>query len=310
MLLPRIFNGLLGEATAGAFRWWVALCLVTAVNVAAWAAAALWFRRRRGVIHPETYTLRRTQLLLSAVFVIVCGFRSVFPRADVQRICLLDSWLSSVGVGRSLATIAELCFIAQWAILLRELGESTGTRLAVTVSKMLVPMIAVAECFSWYAVLTTNYAGNSIEESIWALSATLGTLSAVAVWPRLSPRHRWLLSPAIVLGVVYVIFMVTVDVPMYVTRFLQDQAHGRQYLTLGQGLRDASLRWVTTASWEEWKSEMPWMTLYFSVVVWASIALMHLPRFVAHERARLTTEARTQERQRAPRRLRSPAPAR
>lgn len=304
MLLPRIFNGLLGETSAGAFRWWAGLCLVTAINVAAWSVAALLFRRRRAQIEPETYTLRRTQLMLSAVFVIVCGFRSVFPRADVQRICLLDSWLSSVGVGRSLATIAELCFIAQWAILLRELGESTGTRLAVTVSKMLVPMIAIAECCSWYAVLTTNYAGNSIEESIWALSATLGTLSAMAVWPRLAPRHRWLLSPAIALGVVYVAFMCLVDVPMYITRFLDDQAHGRQYLTLAQGLRDASMRWVTTAKWEAWKNEMPWMTLYFSVVVWASIALMHLPRFVAHEKAQ------AQARVEPPRRLPSTAPAR
>ena len=282
------------------------LCLVTVVNIAAWSIAAVLFRRRRHLTDPETYALRRTQLALSAVFVIVCGFRSVFPRADVQRICLLDSWLSSVGVGRSLATIAELCFIAQWAILLRELGESTGTRIAVTVSKMMVPMIAVAECCSWYAVLTTNYAGNAIEESIWALSATLGTLSAMAVWPRLAPRHRWLLSPAILLGAMYVVFMCTVDVPMYIGRFLQDQAHGRHYLTLAQGLRDASMRWVTTAKWEEWKSEMPWMTLYFSVVVWASIALMHLPRFVAHEKAR----ARVHARESGPGSLRSPAPAR
>ena len=300
MLLHRF----LGETWPGAFRWWVGLCLVTVLNVCAWAFAALLFRRRhRGTRDSETYTLRRTQLALSAVFVIVCGFRSVFPRADVQRICLLDSWLSSVGVGRSLATIAELCFIAQWAILLRELGESTRTRMAVTVSKMLVPMIAVAECFSWYAVLTTNYAGNAIEESIWALSATLATLSALAVWPRLSKPHRWLLGPGIVLATGYVLFMCTVDVPMYISRFIDDQAHGRQYLTLAQGVRDASLRWVTTESWEEWKTEMPWMTLYFSVVVWTSIALMHLPRFVAHKSGAV-------ERRAARATVRSPAPAR
>src|SRR3569623_500563 len=306
MLLPRLFHGLFGDTSAGAFRWWAGLCLVTGVNVAAWSFAAVRVRRRRGRTDPATYTLRRTQLMLSAVFVIVCGFRSVFPRADVQRLCLLDSWLSSVCVGRSLATIAELCFIAQWAILLRELGESTGTRIAMTVSKMLVPMIAIAECCSWYAVLTTNYGGNAIEESIWALSATLGTLSAVAVWPRLSPRHRWLLSPAITLGVMYVLFMCTVDVPMYVTRFLDDRSHGRQYLTFAQGLRDASMRWVITTRWDAWKTEMPWMTLYFSVVVWASIALMHLPRFVAHEKALL--KARQRASQGAPRR-RAPATA-
>lgn len=275
MFLHHFFD----ETWPGAFRWWAALCLVTLVNVCAWAFAALLFKRRQGQTHPETYDLRRTQLILSAVFVLVCGFRSVFPRADVQRICLHDSWLSSVGVGRSLATIAELCFIAQWAILLRELGQSTRTRLAITVSRLLVPMIVVAECFSWLAVLTTCYAGNAIEESIWALAATLATASAIAVWPRLTRPHRLLLAPAIFMGAAYVLFMCTVDVPMYVSRFIADQAHGRHYLSLMQGVRDASLRWVATESWDEWHTEMPWMTLYFSVVVWVSIALMHVPRF-------------------------------
>ena len=131
MLLHR----LLGETWPGAFRWWVGLCLVTVVNVCAWAFAALVFRRRRvGKIDPETYNFAaHAASAVRGVRHRVRGFRSVFPaRRRVQRICLHDSWLSSVGVGRSLATIAELCFIAQWAILLRELGESTRTRIAVT----------------------------------------------------------------------------------------------------------------------------------------------------------------------------------
>jgi len=46
------------------------------------------------------------------------------PRADVQRICLFDTWLSSiVRRGRSVATIAEVCFVAQWAIVLRALAN-------------------------------------------------------------------------------------------------------------------------------------------------------------------------------------------
>ncbi len=288
MLLQRIFS----ETWPGAFRWWVALCSVTLLNVMAWVVATLAFRRRRDRTHPETYNLRRTQVVLSAVFVVVCGFRSVFPRADVQRICLHDLWLSSVGVGRSLATIAELCFIAQWAILLRELGESTRTRLAITVSRLLVPFIAVAECCSWYAVLTTCYAGNAIEESIWALCATLATASAVAMWPRLARPHRLLVGPAILFGAAYVGFMCTVDVPMYVSRFLADQAHGRHYLSLLDGLRDASVRWVATDSWAEWRTEIPWMSLYFSVVVWISISLMHAPRFSAAPQAARARPAR------------------
>jgi len=53
-------------------------------------------------------------LLLCAAYVFGCAFRSFLPRADVQRICLFDTWLSSVVVGRTVATVAEICFAVQW----------------------------------------------------------------------------------------------------------------------------------------------------------------------------------------------------
>ena len=65
-------------------------------------------------------------LFLCAAYVFGCAFRSFLPRADVQRICLFDTWLSSVVVGRTVATVAEVCFVAQWAIILHQLGTMTG----------------------------------------------------------------------------------------------------------------------------------------------------------------------------------------
>ena len=70
-------------------------------------------------------------LFLCAAYVFGCAFRSFLPRADVQRICLFDTWLSSVMVGRSVATVAEVCFAAQWAIVLHQLGTMTGADTAV-----------------------------------------------------------------------------------------------------------------------------------------------------------------------------------
>ena len=96
-------------------------------------------------------------LLLCAAYVFGCAFRSFLPRADVQRICLFDTWLSSVVVGRSVATVAEICFAAQWAIILHQLGTMTGADTTVNAAWVIVPLILIAECFSWYAVLTTNY---------------------------------------------------------------------------------------------------------------------------------------------------------
>jgi hypothetical protein len=266
------------DLTTGPFAWWAILCAISAVNLVAWSltAAAVW--RQREQTEPELYAFRRWQVGLSAVFVLVCAFRSVFPRADVQRICLHDSWLSSVMLGRSLATVAELCFAAQWAMLLREIGLRTDSLGPQWASRLIVPFIAVAEVCSWYAVITTSYIGNTFEESIWAMTALLATVSAASVWSRLAARHRPLLATGLVFGAAYVAFMTTVDVPMYFSRWLADRASGRMYLTLAEGLRDVSFRWVVAHGWQAWRTEIPWMSLYFTVTVWASIALMNLPR--------------------------------
>src|SRR5262249_48080749 len=149
---------------------------------------------------PSDRAFRRWQLLLSAVFVLGCCFRSVLPRADVQRIGLIDSWASSVLVGRSVATVAELCFMAQWALLLRYAARGTGSRFGVGVSWLIVPLIAVAELFSWNAILTTCYLGNAVEESIWAVSASLLIVGCLVVWYRSRAARRPFLAAALVLG--------------------------------------------------------------------------------------------------------------
>jgi len=191
----------------------------------------------------------------------------------VQRICLYDSWLSSVLVGRSVATIAELCFMTQMALHLRRLAAARGAALALTLSRLIVPIIATAETCSWYAVLTTNYIGNACEESLWAVAGALLLAGCVALWPRSGARLRRLLLVPFVAAPGYLAFMATVDIPMYLTRWRADQLAGRRYLSLTEGLRDLARRWIVTRQWSDWRTEIPWMTLYFSVAVWISIAL-------------------------------------
>jgi hypothetical protein len=79
---------------------------------------------------------------------------------------------------------------------------------------------------------------------------------------------------------------------MYAGRWLADEANGTVYLSLGQGLWDAGSRWKVTHAWEEWRAEMPWMSLYFSVGVWSSIALVHASRFASKLRHRPALESR------------------
>ena len=71
----------------------------------------------------------------------------------------------------------------------------------------------------------------------------------------------------------YVAFMVMVDVPMYFERWQADAASGKEPLGLIAGLQDAGARWIVARNLARWEGEITWMTLYFSLAVWASLGL-------------------------------------
>jgi hypothetical protein len=265
--------------------WWGFLVAVSAVNI----AVLLWLQSRfrsRPLDPPKAFAIEPL-LVLCAAYVLGCAFRSVLPRADVQRICLFDTWLSSVAIGRSVATIAELCFVMQWAIVLRFLGSLAGSDTARNVAKIIVPLIVLAECCSWYAVLTTNYLGNVLENSLWTVTFALVAIALVRLVPRFRGAVQFAIAAAAFGSIAYVIFMGTVDVPMYVARWQADAASGKAFLGLIAGLHDVAYRWAVTHDIAQWKDEIAWMSLYFSLAVWTSLALAafgltkHLvPRFV------------------------------
>jgi hypothetical protein len=264
--------------------WWGVLTLVSGANI------AVWFVMYRQLREQPTGGLGsasgiQLMLLLCAAYVFGCAFRSFLPRADVQRICLFDTWLSSIVVGRSVATVAEICFAAQWAMILHQLGTMTATDTTLNAAWVIVPLILIAECFSWYAVLTTNYLGNAIENSIWAVAFFIVGIGLCRLLAEFNGPVRVVLAIAIIGIAGYLAFLMTIDVPMYLSRWRTEVGDGSKLLRPLEGLRDVSTRWVVTHDLAEWKDEIPWMSLYFSAAVWASLALCvfyslegHLPR--------------------------------
>jgi hypothetical protein len=265
--------------------WWGLLALVSSANVGFWFLLYRQFHERpAGTLGSPSGI--EPMLLLCAAYVFGCAFRSFLPRADVQRICLVDSWLSSVLVGRSVATVAEICFAAQWAIILTQLGGIAEADTTLNASRTIVPLILIAECCSWYAVLTTNYLGNAIENSIWAVAFLVVGIGLCRLLPEFDGPVRLALVIAITGIAGYLAFLITIDVPMYLNRWQTGLANGRKLLRPLEGLYDASTRWVVTRDFAHWKDEIAWMSLYFSAAVWASLALCvlyslddHLPRY-------------------------------
>jgi hypothetical protein len=253
-------------------RWWRLLTLVSGVNIAVWFL--LYHRLDEQPIGSHgSMSGMGLMLLLCAAYVFGCAFRSILPRADVQRICLFDTWLSSVVVGRSVATVAEICFAAQWAIILQQLGVMTGADTTVNAAWVIVPLILIAECFSWYAVLTRHYLGNAIENSLWAVTFFVVGIGLCRLLPEFDGPVRVVIVVAISGIVAYLAFLMTVDVPMYLSRWRAGLADGSKLLRPLEGLRDVSTRWVVSHDFAHWKDEIPWMSLYFSAAVWSSLGL-------------------------------------
>jgi hypothetical protein len=263
--------------------WWGFLTLVSGVNIAVWFLLYRYLGEQNGLSSTSGTGL---MLLLSAAYVFGCAFRSFLPRADVQRICLFDTWLSSVVVGRTVATVAEICFAAQWAIILHQLGTMTGADVTVAAAWIIMPLILIAECYSWHAVLTTNYRHNAIENSLWAVAFFIIAIGLCRLIPEFHGPVRVALAVAIVGIAAYLAFLMTVDVPMYLNRWRAEVGNGSRLLRPLDGLRDVSTRWIVTHDLAEWKDEIAWMSLYFSAAVWASLALCvcyalenHLPHY-------------------------------
>jgi hypothetical protein len=254
--------------------WWLCLCAAALFNVLAWMWSARRFGRHASSLSPEMRASRRLLLWLAAGYVLGCAFRSVFPMVDVPRICLHDNPFSRIAVGRTVATIAELCLAMQWSVLLREAG--TGDAVTARVGRLIFPLIVLAESFSWGAVITSNFLLHAIENSLWTLCAAMAIAAFISLRTRANPRAARFLEAAGVIAGGYVAFMVTVDVPMYLSRWYAEL--GTAGVPLAHSVQTLLDRCIVEPRWTAWREDVPWLSLYFTLAVWISIALPHAPR--------------------------------
>jgi hypothetical protein len=259
--------------------WWWGLCGAALVNVVLWTLSARSVAAGKPGLDRDLYANRRLLLWLSAAYVLGCAFRSFHPMIDAPRLCLHDAWLARVAVARSVATIAEICFVMQWAVLLREANAAVRHPFAAVVGRTLVPLIVLAEVASWLAVLTTNNVFHALENSLWTLAAALTIAACATLRSLLDDQGRRFMNAAIACGGLYIVFMITVDVPMYVSRWLEGLTDGRASLTLLEGFREIAERCRVSRDWTVWREDAIWLTLYFTAAVWLSILLPHVPPF-------------------------------
>lgn len=257
----------LWRADKPVLRWWSFLFVVSVGNLVLWVVIA---REMQGL--SDGYVAQ--QLLLSGIFAAACAFRSILPRVDLERRCLWNSPLSSIFVGRSVATVAELAFAGQCALLIAKLSALTGNASLQVVGWSIVPLILLAQLCCWHAVISLNHLGHALEEILWSVLAFLVALSLGLSLGQMPAASR-ILSGFGMLGCAgAALLMLAVDVPMYLARWRHARSSGVRYLSLIEGVRDALQRRRVAHRWSEWRPEVPWMSLYFSVGVWLSLCFV------------------------------------
>ena len=250
--------------------WWLLMSLLGVINIVLWG----WLYRHLKSKGMTTYD--RAQLLLCGIYVFGCASRCFIVRSDVVRFAMIDSWVANVLVGRSIATLAEVAFVAQWALLLLWLAGRSKQPKVRALALVLVPLILVAETASWYGVTTTNYIGQTIEESLWAFTAALFLIGLLICRKTAPSNVTQILRPGVLLCCGYILFMICIDVPNYYHLWQTDQSAGKVYLTLSQGFEDMQ-HMTVTGRLADWRYPMVWMSLYFSIAVWISLAIVFLP---------------------------------
>jgi len=259
----------LAGADAGVLSWWRALRALAVLNISLWLAV-LYFG-------PVSGARGELQLALSGVYVLVCAYRSVLPRVDLERLVVVDTRLSSIFLGRTAATVAEICFALQLGLLVHQLGVHAGLPWVQTAAWTVPVFMVVAQGFCWHSVLTLNHITQACESLLWAagFSWMAALLAVIAL-----DSSGWVSALAIfgILGsTVFVAYVLSVDVPMYWRRYHHGRAQGLTYMRLHQGARDAWHRRVPSGNWTAWKADALWLTPYFSFGVWISIAIVCVP---------------------------------
>ena len=243
------------------------LSAASVLNIALWGSIA-WSLRERS----DPYVI--AQLALSGIFVAACAFRSTFPRVDLERRCLKNSPLSSIAVGRSVATVAELCFAAQCALLVLKLADVTQLEGLRTIGLSIVPLIVAAQVACWYAVVSLNHLGHALEEIVWAIAVMLLAAALAAAIGRVPVGTGVLCVLGIVACAGAAVLMLAFDVPMYRRRWRESRRNGVRFLAITEGLRDTLSRRHVAHEWSVWQPEALWMSLYFTAGVWLSLGLV------------------------------------
>jgi len=215
------------------------------------------------------------------------AFRSIRPVVEGERICLFKSNISVPLVTRSVATIAELSYITLLVLVfngiikkvMKVYPKNKILPVLLLVNFLLIGFNALAQFSCWVGTITTDRIWNAVEESIWAGSGIVVLFIALYLFCLVSGNSgdktidmiKSFLPVVIIISLIYIGFMILVDVPMYIKK-AKNEKHIKKR-DVETGINELKSCSAVTQKMEFWRHEIPWLSGYFTFGVWSSIAL-------------------------------------
>jgi hypothetical protein len=238
------------------------------------------------MINCVAYNKNKLIVYLALVFVIVCAIRSIWLRNDTEKICFFKSGMSTPMLGRFLATISEICFIIILIIVFKTIIQDTGGNKCLTMLvNIILPIIIIAEVLSWIGCITKRYLWNASEETAWTISGIIFLIVSIVLYinNKHNPTYSTFLIVFMISCLLYVIYMITTDVPMYIKQekkanmIRKQKGKVRSTMTCKKFIKKFKKFGKcqkVSKSYEDWSSEMCWMTGYFTIGVWCCILVV------------------------------------
>ena len=156
------------------------MSIVSVFNIF-WYLSFLFSKNRRPISR-STAHYDNLMKWLALPYVVACAWRSFWPNCYNARIVMWDVWMSSVFVGRLLATVAEVAWITQvgWCVLranedIRILSSGRGKNDIIEdfingACYQAIFLCTIAQGFCVMGMFTENHLYGAIEESLWGFS--------------------------------------------------------------------------------------------------------------------------------------------
>lgn len=272
--------------------WWLILSFVSILNIICISGFIAFLKNKNNKL---IYLL-----IFSFIYTIVCAIRAIWPRKDVEQTCLFDSKISTILIGRILATIAEISYIILilmvFTIITNDVNKIKKNKrnYIFILIKLVLLLIIIAQVFCWFGLITKYYMWNAFEESLWTISAFILLIISFIHYKSLQIKNKnkkvkSILSFCkvfIIISIMYIIFMCFIDVPMYYNRwkdsynrnvnwndFINDLKKYNKNLTIERFYNLNKCKKISRDI-AEWKMEIPWLTGYFTFGVWSTYIII------------------------------------